>query len=79
MFIDRSENEANSVRRSGIQVELHHSGTIPLLRTEPKGDSARRAINITPLNGVNHSMLFDDQDRIQRVLIITVHCEDGVR
>jgi hypothetical protein len=35
MFIGRSEKDANSVRRSGIQVELHHSGTVPLLRTEP--------------------------------------------
>ncbi len=38
MFIDkRVKPSTNSVRRSGIQVELHHSRTIPLLRTELKG------------------------------------------
>jgi len=35
MFIDRgAKNPSGSVRRSGIQLELHHCRSIPLLRTE---------------------------------------------
>jgi hypothetical protein len=38
MFIGRrAKPSTNSVRRSGIHVELHHFRTIPLLRTEPEG------------------------------------------
>ena len=34
MFIDRDTRPLGSVRRSGSQVEVHHSSTNPLLRTE---------------------------------------------
>jgi hypothetical protein len=52
MFIDRAKNvSSNSVRRSGIQLELHRSGTTPLLGTEPQ-DGPLRSIDISPLNGV---------------------------
>jgi hypothetical protein len=52
MFIDRAKNvSSNSVRRSGIQLELHRSSTTPLLRTEPQ-DGSLRSINMSPLTGM---------------------------
>ena len=49
MFIDRSLNSiTHSVRRSGIQVELDHSRTIPLLRTEPEESYSSIYKYVTP-------------------------------
>jgi hypothetical protein len=52
MFIGLSEDaNTNSVRRSGIQLELQHSSIVPLLRTGPEGFCASIYKHATP-NGV---------------------------
>ncbi len=54
MFIARNQNACiNSVRRSGIQLERHHSRPIPLLRTESEGGSCFSIYNHLTPNGVN--------------------------
>jgi hypothetical protein len=60
MFIGRIVNEStNSVRRCGIQVELHHSGDLPLLRTEPEGSWIAIYKHVTP-NGANRLTARDE-------------------
>jgi len=55
MFIDtRVKPGTSSVRRSGNQVELHHSRTAPLLRTEPR-EGLPPSINMSPLRGETRS------------------------
>jgi hypothetical protein len=44
-----AKRSINSVRRSGIQLELHPSRIIPLLRTAL--GVALRSINMSPLTG----------------------------
>ena len=49
MFIVQSAKRSiNSVRRSGIQLDLRHSRIIPLLRTEPAGGCSSIYKHVTP-------------------------------
>ena len=52
MFIDLTHNaRTNSVRRSGIQLEPHHSESFRSSERSRRG-SLSRAINMSPLTGV---------------------------
>jgi len=58
MFIDSARHLiANSVRRSGTQLDEYHSRNAPLLRTEPGGGGIRVYKHLAP-NGVKTGSLY---------------------
>src|SRR5260370_7882513 len=75
MFIGRSANPINSVRRTGIQLERYYSRTIPLLRTEPDEFFASRSNKHVTPDGVKpvDSLRTNDVETTVTVWPETIH------